>query len=69
MGWNLDWLLGPREWLVVDDGGQSVDPIYPIIAPRRLNSDRVLASGLRRREAFRMAERLSRTPNPQQGGR
>ena len=50
-------------------GGQSVDPIYPIIAPRRLNSDRVLASGLRRREAFRMAERLSRTPNPQREGR
>lgn len=65
MRWNLDWLLGPRDWCVVDDcmtPGLRHDNIYAISASRRCSSDVLLAHGLRRSAARRLASRLREGP-------
>lgn len=60
---NLDWLLGPRDWCVVDDcmtPGLHRDNIYAVSNSRRCSSDLVLAHGLRKRAARRMADKIRR---------
>lgn len=57
-GWNLDWLLGPRTWCVVDDGGYYPANIYAIPEARIDSGDIVIVRGLRRKQAWREAEEL-----------
>ena len=60
---NLDWLLGPRDWCVVDDcvtSGLHHDNIYAVINSRRCSSDLVLAHRLRKRAARRLADKIRR---------
>jgi hypothetical protein len=53
----LNWLFGPPIWVVVDDGstGRPKWDIYPCVIARADASDRVIATGLRYREARRIA--------------
>jgi len=60
MTWNLDWLLGPRDWSIVDDGttGFAAHDWYACPSSRVDSGDVVILSGLRRGEAFREAASL-----------
>ena len=59
MRFNLNWLLGPREWAVIDDQetGRAED-IYPCLESWVTEADVILGSGLRRRTAVCLAETL-----------
>lgn len=60
MAWNLDWLLGKRDWCVVDDGcGYRSDRVYPIPESRIDSGDVVIVRGLRRKAARRKARELA----------
>lgn len=61
MGWNLDWLLGARDWCVIDDGGSPKDyAVYAIPKGRVTSGDTVTIEGLRRGEAIDMARTIRR---------
>ncbi len=55
---NLDWLLGPRDWCVVDDGGYYPTNIYAIPENRIDSGDIVIVRGIRCKQARREAEEL-----------
>lgn len=59
-GFNLDWLLGPRNWSVIDDGttGFAAHDWYACPTSRVDRGDVVILDGLRQREAFREAANL-----------
>lgn len=53
---NLDWLLGPRDWCVIDDGMTGrADDIYAVPKSRVDSGDVVTFDNLRRGEASRIA--------------
>ena len=59
MRFNFDWLLGPRDWCVVDANwaqNRRRKDIYAIPKSRVDRNDLVLALRLRKRAARRLAE-------------
>jgi hypothetical protein len=65
-----DAYLGPRDHSVIDDGTGDRCPgfeVYAVLSSRVVDADIVLASGLRRRAAGRLAERVLQERGVQRG--
>lgn len=66
IAWLLDKLFGPREWSVIIDREPWGTEVYACITSRVVPSDEVLATGLRRKAAFRFARQHPLAARPPQ---
>jgi len=62
----LDCVFGPREWSVVIDRYHWGHEVYACVTSRVVRSDEVLATGLRRKAAFRFARHHPLAARPPQ---